>query len=261
MSSGLSQTMKLPASDSAQRNDFSQTHWTTVLHAQGVSPSADEALNKLCRRYWPPVYAFIRRRWNQHSPPKAEDLTQEFFSEFIRKFPNLDIDPRKGKFRTYLLACLTRFLCKDWERSPSHYEVVIPPGDLEKAATSGLWQGSTDCTPERSFDVAWAVTLVGRALDSLREEYIGADKTALHARLLPLLSDRSVDGAYAELAAELQMSEGALRVAAHQFRRRFGQLLRSEVARTVQRLEDTDEELRYLLSLWGVNGPSPVIGS
>src|SRR5882762_3766967 len=111
---------------------FSQTHWTTVLHAQGSSPSADEALNKLCRTYWLPVYAFIRRKWTQHSPHEAEDLTQGFFAEFIRKFPELEISPGKGKFRTYLLACLTRFLCKDWERSPSRDELVISPQELEQ---------------------------------------------------------------------------------------------------------------------------------
>src|SRR5258708_32959234 len=94
----------LPAADSGRNAVFSQTHWTTVLQAQGSSPSALEALNRLCCRYWPPVYAFIRRQWKQHSPHKAEDLTQGFFSEFTRKFPNLDISPSKGKFRTYLLS-------------------------------------------------------------------------------------------------------------------------------------------------------------
>src|ERR1700704_2686503 len=121
----------LRASDSVQRNDFSQTHWTTVLHAQGASPSAQAALNQLCQRYWPPVYAFIRRKWTQHSPHSAEDLTQGFFAEFIRKFPNLELGPNQGKFRTYRLACLTRFLCKDWERSPSSKELAIPPDELE----------------------------------------------------------------------------------------------------------------------------------
>jgi len=250
-----------PASDPVPRNDFSQTHWTTVLHAQGTSPAANEALNNLCRRYWPPVYAFIRRKWTQHSAHTAEDLTQGFFAEFLKKFPSLDLGPSKGKFRTYLLACLTKYLCKDWERSPSAHELVIPPEEFEKTEPDDWWAASANCSPEHSYDVAWAITLAERALHSLRGEYTEAGKSVLHAHLLPLLSCRSAEGAYAVPAAEMQMSEGALRVAAHQFRRRFGQLLRAEVARTVLRLEDTDDELRYLLALWGANGASEKTGS
>jgi len=238
-----------PASGFGQGAGFSETHWTTVLHAQGSSPSAQEALNKLSARYWPPVYAFIRRQWKQHDPHTAEDLTQRFFAEFIRKFPELEIGPAKGKFRTYLLACLSRLLCKDWDRSPTRHEWIIPPEDFDQAAKENDWSASGD-SPERIFDTAWARTLVECALDSLGHEYAQAGKSALHEQLLPLLSGRSADGAYAEMATKLRMSEGALRVASHQFRRRFGELLRAEVAGTVARVEDTDEELRYLLSLW-----------
>jgi DNA-directed RNA polymerase specialized sigma24 family protein len=251
----------LRAADSVQRSDFSQTHWTTVLHAQGASPSAHEALNKLCCKYWPPVYAFIRRKWTQHSPHTAEDLTQGFFAEFIRKFPNLEIGPDQGKFRNYLLACLTRFLCKDWDRSPAANERIISPDELERTVATDASTPFQDGTPERVFDFVWATTLVQKTLASLRDEYHGAGKGALHARLLPFLAERTTDGAYVGLAAELQMSEGALRVATHQFRRRFGQLLRTEVSQTVPRPEDTDEELRYLLSLWGANGSSAQSGS
>ncbi|HWX21145.1 MAG TPA: sigma factor [Candidatus Binatia bacterium] len=238
--------------DSAQGAGFSQTHWSTVLAAQGSSPTSTEALNRLCRRYWRPVYAFIRRKWTQHSPHKAEDLTQGFFAEFTRKLPELALSPEKGKFRTYLLACLTRFLCKDWDRSATK-ELLIPPEELEQAAGVGAWIPLGDCTAEYGFDVVWANTLAENALSSLREEYGSAGKAVLYDRLSPWLTGRAAEGVYATLATELQMSEGALRVATHQLRRRFGQLLRAEVANTIARQEDTEEELRYLLSLWGAN--------
>jgi RNA polymerase sigma-70 factor (ECF subfamily) len=238
----------LPANDAANAA-FSQTHWTNVLRAKGSSAEAVEALNQLCRRYWPPVYAFIRRKWTQHSAQKAEDLTQEFFVEFIRKFPHLELDASKGKFRTYLLACLNRFLCKDWERSPEARELIIPPEEMAEFA--GTEVASAGEPPERSFDVAWANLLVEKALIVLRQEYADGGKAALHDRLLPLLTARSADGAYAVIGGEFGMSEGALRVATHQLRRRFGEILRGEVGNTVGRIEDTDDELRYLLSLWG----------
>lgn len=229
---------------------FSQTHWTNILRAKGPSPEAVEALDQLCRRYWPPIYAFIRRRWTQHSPQKAVDLTQEFFADLVRKLPLLELDASKGKFRTYLLACLHSFLCKDWERSPEARELVIPPEEIDQAVDAAQSVGIGD-SPERTFDRAWANLLVDRAIFNLREEYASAGKIALHDRLFPLLTERSIDGAYAAMAVEFHMSEGALRVAAHQFRRRFGELLRVEIGNTVSRIEDTDQELRYLLSLWG----------
>jgi RNA polymerase sigma-70 factor (ECF subfamily) len=246
---------RFPGDYSAQHVGFSQTHWSTVLAAQGSSLTSAEALNRLCRRYWRPVYAFIRRKWTQHSPHKAEDLTQGFFSEFTQKLPNLALSPDKGKFRTYLLTCLTRFLYKDWERSRTN-ELVIPPEELEQAACADAWITSEDCTAEYGFDVVWANTLAENALSMLREEYGRAAKAALYERLYPLMTGRAADGIYATLATELQMTEGALRVATHQLRRRFGQLLRTEVANTVARPEDVEEELRYLLSLWGANRPT-----
>jgi RNA polymerase sigma-70 factor (ECF subfamily) len=250
-----------PCAHSGPNAAFTQTHWTAILQAQGTSPSADEALDKLCRKYWPPVNAFIRRQWRQHSAQKAEDLTQEFFAEFIRKLPAMELSASKGRFRTYVLACLTRFLCKDWERSDSLKEVLVPPHELDLVVAANKPFPSTDCAPERAFDLVWATALVEHALSLLQQEYLEAGKAALLARLLPLLTDRAEDGRYEAIAGELQTSQVALRVATHQLRRRFGELLRAEVAHTVQRLEDTDEELRYLLSLWGVNGASPVIGS
>ena len=231
---------------------FETTLWNVVISARdGASSEAADALERLCRTYWYPLYAYVRQQG--YDVPQAEDLTQGFFAEFIRKFPDFDLSPDKGKFRTYLLACLTRFLQKDWQRSPESSERVIPAEELEQATAADWLRQSVDDPPERVFDVVWANTLVQKALDSLREEYSSLRKTALHARLSPLLTGRSADGAYATMAAELQMSEGALRVAAHEFRRRFGQLLRAEVAQTVPRPEDADEELRYLLSLWGAN--------
>jgi len=255
MTNAGSQT-ELSAMNPGQNAAFCQTHWTTVLHSQGSSAAADEALNKLCRTYWPPVHAFIRRRWTQHSVQKAEDLTQGFFAEFVRKLPHLDLSPDKGKFRTYLLACLNRFLCKDWERSPSHHEIPIDPEHLERAAAADSCADSRELSPERAFDVVWANTLTEKALQALCEEYDDGGKSALHRQLLPLLTGRAEDGSYARMAGELKMSEGALRVATHQFRRRFGELLRAQVAQTVARAEDTDGELRYLLSLWAQSRPS-----
>jgi RNA polymerase sigma-70 factor (ECF subfamily) len=255
------QAEEMPVKDLRQSYAaFAETHWTTVLNAQGVSVPAQQALNRLCCKYWPPVYAFIRRKWTQHSREKAEDLTQTFFLEFIKKFPELEIGPEKGKFRTYLLACLTRFLCKDWERSSRPEQSVIPLAEFEETKAIDALTSVAECTPERAYDIVWANTLAQKTLASLSDEYRRGGKTELCARLLPLLTGRSAHGAYSALATELNMSEGGLRVAMHQFRRRFGQLLRAEVAETVPRAEDAEEELRYLLSLWGTHSPSASTG-
>lgn len=231
------------------RANFSQTHWTNLLRAQRGSPAANEALEKLCRKYWEPVYAFIRRKW-KHSHHKAEDLTQGFFAQFLSRFPRMDLDPSKGKFRTYLLACLTNFLRKDWQRSKVD-EFLIPPEELEQAAATDPTLGRESVTAEEAFDLVWVSTLVGKSLAALALEYQSTSKTALHENLVPYLTEKPGEGMYGTLSRELGMTEGALRVALHDLRRRFGELLRNEVAHTVPRLEDTEEELRYLLSLWG----------
>lgn len=232
--------------DAEAHGAFSETHWTTVLKARGSSTSAQAALNKLCLKYWRPVYAYARR-WN-HPHHKAQDLTQGFFGHFLKRFPELELGPAKGKFRSFLLACLVNFLRKDWRRSPN--DCPIPPEELDRATEI---DANHDVSPEYTFDVVWATTLVQKALDALAVEYRRAGKELLHERLLPFISDRPAEGVYATLAAELQMNEGALRVALHHLRRRFGGLLRVEVAHTVPHVEDTDEELHYLLSLWGAH--------
>jgi RNA polymerase sigma factor (sigma-70 family) len=232
---------------------FHTTHWTVVLGArEGDGPGAAEALASLCSTYWLPLYAFIRRSgFNRHD---GEDLTQSFFYSFLRRDSLTKVSPLAGKFRSYLLACLKHFLINERRRNEAQRRgagVQTIPLDRDAAETRYQAEPADNVTPDVLFDRRWAYTVLDRVLEDLRLEYLQRDKVALFDELRALLPGNAASVSRAELAARHGMSVGAVDVALHRLRQRFGALLREQVVRTVSSPAEVDEELRYLVSVLG----------
>lgn len=229
------------------------TRWTVVLSAcDPQSPHADTALETLCRAYWYPLYAYVRRLG--HPPPDAEDLTQEFFRRLLEKDWLASADPAKGRFRTFLLVALKRFLANEWKRSSRQKRGgAVPhlPLDTEVAESRYLAEPTAALPADRLYERRWALTLLERTMDRLREEYGRAGKAAEFQGLKRFLTADKAAIAYAQIASELGLTEGAARVAVHRLRRRFREIFREETAHTVATAEDVDEELRHLVLALG----------
>jgi RNA polymerase sigma factor (sigma-70 family) len=238
---------KPSAGTNGRTGAFSTTHWSVVLTAGSRDTARSAAaLEKLCRQYWPPIYAFVRRRGADRH--EAEDLTQAFFAHLLDKECFSKVDPQKGKFRTFLLASLTNFLANEWDKRQTlkrggQYQ-IMPLHEIAEELYHCEPAGLT--TPEKLFDRRWALLLVESVRTRLKAEY--NDKAGLFAKLEPGLTGELNGGWYANAAAELCMSEGATRVALHRLRRRFGDLLREEIARTVNSNAEIDEEIRHLFA-------------
>ncbi|HEX4120565.1 MAG TPA: sigma-70 family RNA polymerase sigma factor [Verrucomicrobiae bacterium] len=206
-------------------------------------------MHRLCNLYWYPIYAFIRRRGSNKE--EAEDLTQAFFAHLLEGEVLRKVDQDKGRFRSFLLAALTNYLNNEWDKSQTlkrggRRQLI----SLDEANAEGLYRNEPigNLSPERLFDRQWASLLIEKVFVQLRDEYESVNKAALLARLEPLLAQEIEPGVYARIATELSMSEGAIKVTLHRLRRRFGELLRREVADTVADAADLDEEIRYLFS-------------
>ncbi len=229
---------------------FSTTSWSVVLTAgQNDLAGAAAALEQICRKYWYPIYAFVRRRGADRQD--AEDLTQGFFAHLLEMETLAKVDRRKGKFRTFLLCTLTKYLSNEWDKRQTakrggRRQII----SLDEAAAEQIYrlEPVEPSSPEKLFDRRWASLLVERVLARLREEYRAAGKADLLAQLEPGLTQEAVPARSADWAASLGLSEGAVRVAQHRLRRRFGELLREEVARTVASPEEVDEEIRNLFA-------------
>lgn len=232
---------------------FRTTHWTVVLAAaQPGDDEAREAFAQLYTDYWYPLYAYVRRRGR--APAEAEDLTQSFFTRLLEKRALAGLEREGGRFRSFLLRSLNNFLANDWDRAQAQKRGA-GTAPLSLHATEGetrfLAQPVAAETPESAFERQWVFTLLERVADVLAGEYARAGKAGLFERLRPCLQgDRSGPG-YAAMAAELSMSEGAVKVAVHRLRQRYGELLREEVARTVSRPAEVDEEIRHLIAVVG----------
>jgi RNA polymerase sigma-70 factor (ECF subfamily) len=243
-----------PALRSEQAASFATTHWSVVLAAaaHSSSPSATGALEKLCRAYWYPLYAYLRRRGQ--SPEDSEDLVQSFIHSLLAGNSLADVAPEKGRFRTFLLAGVNNFLANQWRRSSTLKRggglSFVP---LEGTVPEALYQAepATNDTPERLYERRCAVALLEQALQRLREEALAGGKDDLFEQLKPFITDKTDSGDYPTVAARLGISKVAVRVAVHRLRQRYGEILRSEVAQQVATPAEVAEELRYLLSLFG----------
>ena len=201
-----------------------------------------EDLDQLCALYWPPVYAFLRR--NGRSPEEAEDLTQGFFIHMLKKERLRNVSPEKGRFRTYLLQCLKHYVGNEWKKEHAEARggrITFVSFDAPEAQQLLESQFAGSETPEEAYDKQWARTLMNRVVKRVRDEYASAGNTERFEALYPFLADEAERGDYAKVAARLQMSEGAVRKAAHDLRRRFKEARRSEIVRTVSPAEANDE--------------------
>jgi RNA polymerase sigma-70 factor (ECF subfamily) len=232
---------------------FAETCWTVVLAAgqEDSAPSRD-ALAKLCGAYWPPLYAYVRRRgFDAH---EAQDLTQDFFARLIEKGWLRDVDARKGRFRSWLLASLGHFLANEWARRKTQKRgggVVILPLHFEDSETRYQLDPPDDRTPDQLYEQQWVHTLLARALAALREEYQSAGKSTLFEVLQPHLSGDREAGPGTDAASRLGLTEGATRAALLRMRRRMGELVRAEVAHTVSTPAEVDEEIAQLFATLG----------
>ncbi len=237
-------------STTVPRDIFATTRWTLVLAAgRRGAPQADAALEELCRAYWYPLYAYIRRQGR--SREDAEDLTQAFFARLLEKNDFSDLSSERGKFRAFLLAALKHFLANEWDRANARKRGggVAPLAlDWQEAGERYEIDPADNLSPDKLYDRAWAVTLLGQVIGRLRDEMTAEGKADLFARLKPVLMVGKNAIPYAQAAAALGLSEGAVRVAVHRLRRRYRELLREEITQTLSDPAQADEELQALFS-------------
>lgn len=234
-----------------EARSFYTTRWSTVLAAADrSSPESAEALATLCRVYWYPLYAFVRRRG--YSAHEAEDLTQEFFARLLEKDYLKGIGPEKGRFRSFLLVCMRRFLANEWDRSRAKKRDsgrAMISIDLREAENRYCGEPADCMTGERIFERRWALALLEQAIGRLEDEFRRSKKTRLFERLKVYLVAEHRAPPYAQVAEELGMSEGAVKVAVHRLRQRFRRTVRAEVARTLDDPNDVDDEIRRLFEV------------
>jgi RNA polymerase sigma-70 factor (ECF subfamily) len=212
---------------------------------------SSEALETLCRAYWPPLYAYARRRG--HSPVEAQDSTQEFFARLFKKCV-AHASPEHGKFRTFLLTSFQHFLVSEWRKSEREKRgggLVFVAWDDAAAEHWYANQPPGELPSERVYEERWAITLMERTLAGLHDEYARADKGRLFDTLKNCVWGNEPARPYDDLAGELGLTEGAVKMCVHRLRQRCREVLRAEVSRTVARPEDVDEELHHLLRVFG----------
>jgi RNA polymerase sigma factor (sigma-70 family) len=229
---------------------FATTHWSLVLEAQGESPAAQEALEKLCRTYWRPIFAFLRRRG--HSPEEAEDITQGFFAQLLERRKFSDLRKEKGRLRSFLLGALKYFVADEQRRAMAikrgKGQRLIPLDEFCAGERIDM-EPSDPMTAEMIYERRWALTVLERVLSRLKDEYRAAGNATLFDALKQLLPDEPGSPSQAEIAARLGMSENAVRQAFYRFRQRYQALLREEIANTVATPGDIEDELRHLITV------------
>jgi RNA polymerase sigma factor (sigma-70 family) len=240
---GLSQ-----GSDTNQSGWGGSTLWTVVLLAGSQAPGAKEALEQLCRRYWPPVYAYIRRRG--HDKCQAEDLTQGVFAHLLAHEGLRDLDARKGRFRSYLLVCLKNYLANEYDRSHTQKRWNGKPVlSLDELLAEERYCGTDPgLSPDALFDRRWALAVLSQALSRLGAQETKAGRGNLFARLHLFLTNEGPDVRYQAIGDELGMSRDAVAMAVKRLRERFREALRTEIAATIARPENVDEELDCLIA-------------
>ena len=228
---------------------FTTTHWSVVLAAkQGDAPDARTALEKLCRTYWYPLYGSVRRRG--YSPEDAQDLTQGFLASLMSTHALGTVQPAKGRFRSFLLASLNHFLANEWDKARTLKRGGGQPAiSLDTAEARYRAEPSEDMSPDRIFERQWARTLLAQVATRLREDYEAAGKGPLFNVLQVYLSGEKGLAPYREKADQLGLSIDALKKAVERLRRRYGELLREEIAHTVSDPAEVDEEIRCLRSV------------
>lgn len=230
---------------------FATTHWSVVLAAEHVdSALVAEALEKLCRTYWYPLYASVRRRG--YGPEDAQDLTQGFLARLLAMHALRDVSPAKGRFRSFLLASLNHFLANEWDKGRTLKrgggQTII---SLDAAETRYRAEPRDTFSPDRVFERHWALTLLAQVAARLGEDYHLAGKGPLFETLQVYLAGEKEAPPYREIAGQMGMNLDAVKKAVERLRRRYGELLREEIAHTVSDPAEVDEEIRYLRTVLG----------
>ena len=230
---------------------FTTTHWTLVLKAQDTSsPLAAAALEKLCRAYWYPLYAYVRRQGEDEE--SAKDLTQGFFTQLLAKNYLAQVQRDKGKFRSFLLAALKHFLSDERDKARAQKrgggQTLVSLDDATGEERYRL-EPVDNLDAEKLFERRWALTLLEQARTRLRDEYLQRGRASLYERLKVFESGDGNGPPYAELGTELGLTEGGVKCAVSRLRQRYRELVREEVAHTVQSPEEIDGEIRYLISV------------
>jgi RNA polymerase sigma factor (sigma-70 family) len=229
---------------------FTTTHWSVVLEAQGESPAAQEALEKLCRIYWRPIYSFVQRQGV--APEEAEDITQGFFASLFERGSLSAVRKEKGRLRSYLLGALKYFLADEQRRAMAikrgKGQRLVPLEEL-RAENRVEMEPADPVTAKQIYERRWASTVLERVLSLLKDQYRAAGNTALFDSLKQLLPDEPDAPSQADIAAHLGMTENAVRQAFHRFRQRYQSLLREEIAHTVATPGDIEDELRHLIAV------------
>lgn len=228
---------------------FATTHWSVVLQAGGqTSSQSSAALEQLCRTYWPPIYAFLRRKG--HREDEAKDLTQGFFRQLLERGDFQRVEARKGKFRTFLLASLSHFVSNERDFASAQKRgggrAILSLDELSPEQFQRL-EPASDLSPDKLFDQRWALTLLETAVGRLREELRAADKQSQFECLKQFLTTEPDEGDYAAAAQQLVTTSQAIAVMVHRMRRRYCELVRAELANTVSSPTEVEAEMRYLL--------------
>jgi RNA polymerase sigma-70 factor (ECF subfamily) len=235
------------------RQWFTTTHWSVVLRAADTSgPGAQAALEQLCRTYWYPLYAYVRRQG--HSAEDAQDLTQEFFARFLAKKHFQLANRDRGRFRSFLLTTLKHFLVNEWERSTAQKRGGLNPKvPVDTVTGEELYNHdlSHGLTADKIYERNWALAMLKRVHDRLQRDYADAGKAERFVQLEQFLPGEKSDMTYAEAAARLGLPEGTVKSEVSRLKKRYGELLRSEIAHTVSSPDEIKDELRYLITVVG----------
>jgi RNA polymerase sigma-70 factor (ECF subfamily) len=235
-------------STSAPGDIFATTHWTVVLAAgKRHTPQSDGALEELCRTYWFPLYAYVRRRG--HNKEDAEDLVQAFFARFLEKNYLAGLSAERGRFRAFLLAALKHFLANEWDKAQAQKRgggAAHLSLDWQTADTKFQVAATSEPSPDKAFDREWALALLAKVIERLQKECEADGKAKLFEQLKIFLTAGKGALSHADAAKKLGMDETAVRVAVHRLRKRYRQLLRDEISQTLADESQVDEEMRAL---------------
>jgi RNA polymerase sigma factor (sigma-70 family) len=233
---------------------FATTHWTVVLAAgRRSTPQSDRALEELCRAYWFPLYAYVRRRG--HTKEDAEDLTQAFFAAFLKRNYLEKLSAERGRFRAFLLASLKHFLANEWDKSQRQKRgggLTCVSLDWQTADTQFQIAATNEPSPDKAFDREWALALLGRVIERLQKECDADGRAKQFEQLKIFLTAGKGALSHANAARALGMDETAVRVAVHRLRKRYRQLLRDEITQTLSDPAQVDEEIRALFGAFAM---------
>jgi RNA polymerase sigma factor (sigma-70 family) len=239
-----------PTNNAHSPHDFRTTHWSVVLRAgRAPGPESAAALEQLCQTYWFPIYAYVRR--HVADPENAKDLTQEFFARLLGQNLVSQADPQRGKFRAYVLTLLKHFLANQWERERAQKRGGgQAPISLDALSAEERYavEPVESFSPDQTFDRKWAQATLDRVQAQLRRDYEAAGMGERYTRLKVFLLHGHAPKSYAGMAAELGLTEAAVKSAIFTLRKRFAALFRHEIAQTVDSPEDVEGEIRHLLA-------------